>query len=155
MTKSTDIGLTDECPDNYTSGGEWLGRRFLAKVTMDLADTKFPEEKGLESLEKKFMVAIIATAYGFNIDWVELRDYEDGRGPVMDARHFLCWILKNKWDMTPSEIGHLMNRHHSTVINSIKKVEDLADVDAEFNDKTKKAVKGLTTIKVYYNEQTT
>ena len=40
-------------------------------------------------------------------------------------RHYLCYALYRTQELTLSEIGALFNRDHSTVLNSIRKHEEL------------------------------
>ena len=42
-------------------------------------------------------------------------------------RHYLCYRLYKSQEFTLSQIGRLFNRDHSTVLNSIKKHEELQD----------------------------
>ena len=149
--KSINIDSTGEAPDNIVDGFQWAKLRLIVRLARNVIDDKFPDEKGMESLEKKYLTAILVTALGFQVDWAKLRDYEGGRGEFMDARHFICWLMNNKMGVTSTDIGYLINRHHSTVLMSIKKVSDIADVDSDFNSKTKTSISILNHILKSYD----
>ena len=42
-------------------------------------------------------------------------------------RHYLCWALYRTNQLTLSQIGRMFNRDHATVLNSIRKHEELKD----------------------------
>lgn len=52
---------------------------------------------------------------------------------ISEARSIFCYFLRKYTKMDLSEIGSLIGgRHHSTIIYSIKTVEDLISVDNRF-----------------------
>ena len=55
---------------------------------------------------------------------------------ISEARHIICYFLKMYTKMHYTEIGlFLGNRHHSTIINSVKTVKDLVTIDKKFKSK--------------------
>jgi DNA-binding transcriptional MerR regulator len=40
-------------------------------------------------------------------------------------RHYLCWFLYQSNELTLSQIGRMFNRHHATVLHSIRKHKEL------------------------------
>lgn len=40
-------------------------------------------------------------------------------------RHYLCWALYSTNQLTLTQIGRMFNRNHATVLNSIRKHEEL------------------------------
>jgi len=58
---------------------------------------------------------------------------------IMFARHLYCYFAKEKTNATLMEIGNSINRHHSTVINSLKLISDMIyindDVTKDYLDK--------------------
>jgi hypothetical protein len=50
---------------------------------------------------------------------------------IMFARHLYCYFAKEKTNATLMEIGNSINRHHSTVINSLKLISDMIYIDDE------------------------
>lgn len=50
---------------------------------------------------------------------------------TMEARHLFCYFAKQKTNATLVQIGNMINRHHSTVINSLQLISDMIDIDDE------------------------
>ena len=50
---------------------------------------------------------------------------------TMFARHLFCYFAKEKTNATLVQIGNFINRHHSTVINSLQLISDMIDIDDE------------------------
>lgn len=42
---------------------------------------------------------------------------------VVEVRQFLSWAFRNRWRLSFSHIGRLMNRDHTTVMSSVRKVQ--------------------------------
>lgn len=60
--------------------------------------------------------------------------YDDLRGGIRtrkeaDARHIAMWLFHKNTNMTLKEIGKLFNRHYSTVIFGIVKIESLRNFE--------------------------
>jgi chromosomal replication initiator protein len=51
---------------------------------------------------------------------------------VVEARHLICYFLRNHTMMPLQKIGNLINRDHSTVIHGYKTVKNLIETDADF-----------------------
>lgn len=47
---------------------------------------------------------------------------------VSTARHAVCYVLRNKYELTPREIGSEIQRDRATVIHSIKRFGELLEV---------------------------
>ena len=43
------------------------------------------------------------------------------------ARHFICWLLRRHSNLTFQQIGNIIDRHHSNVIDSCKAAQRLID----------------------------
>lgn len=54
------------------------------------------------------------------------------KGPLCDARHMYCNILRQKMDYSLIDIGRSIKRDHTTVMNSIKKHNGLYDTDQKY-----------------------
>lgn len=50
---------------------------------------------------------------------------------IMFARHLYCHFAKEKTNATLMHIGNSINRHHSTVINSLKLISDMIYINDE------------------------
>lgn len=50
---------------------------------------------------------------------------------TMAARHLFCHFAKGKTNATLLQIGNMINRHHSTVINSLSLISDMIDIGDE------------------------
>ena len=50
---------------------------------------------------------------------------------IVFARHLYCHFAKEKTKATLMQIGNSINRHHSTVINSLKLISDMVFIDDE------------------------
>ena len=51
---------------------------------------------------------------------------------IKEARHLLNYFLKKKTSLTFAAIGKITNKHHSSVIHSVKRVESMKDFDIYF-----------------------
>ena len=56
---------------------------------------------------------------------------KDRHRDIMAARHLFCYMAKLHTDCTLMNIGQYINRDHTTVINSIKVVNDMIDTNYE------------------------
>jgi chromosomal replication initiator protein len=50
------------------------------------------------------------------------------------ARHVSMYLIRQLTDLTLDEVGKLFGKDHSTVIHSIRKIEDLLDDDLTLSD---------------------
>ena len=50
---------------------------------------------------------------------------------IIFARHLYCHFAREKTNATLTQIGNSINRHHSTVINSLDLISDMIDIDDE------------------------
>ena len=50
---------------------------------------------------------------------------------IMFARHLYCHFAKEKTNATLIQIGNSINRHHSTVINSLRLISDMIFINDE------------------------
>ena len=50
---------------------------------------------------------------------------------IVYARHLYCHFAKEKTNATLMQIGNSINRHHSTVISSLKLISDMIYIDDE------------------------
>ena len=50
---------------------------------------------------------------------------------TMAARHLFCYFARTKTNATLLQIGNMLNRHHSTVINSLQLISDMIDINDE------------------------
>lgn len=142
----------DNIPDNLEDGGKWLGVRFFCRIAKDLLDKKYPEE-GIESIEKKYMAAAMATGFGFVEDWTLMFDYNGTNRSVIAARQFLAWMLQFKMGINQYNISKLMGKHHSTIAYSVDNAIARAEQDNDFNERTLRSVNALSALKDFYDEQ--
>ena len=56
---------------------------------------------------------------------------KDRHRDIMAARHLFCYMAKMHTDCTLMSIGKYINRDHTTVINSVKVVNDMIDTKYE------------------------
>ena len=54
---------------------------------------------------------------------------------VTDARHIYFFIARSVYGIPFKKIGESVNRHHSSVIHSVNKVDDLIEYDKDFKAK--------------------
>jgi len=78
------------------------------------------------------------TALHFNV--APERVYsKDQHKAVADARHIACYFIYNEMKLNRCQVGRLLNRDHSTVLQSIRKVENLLsakdpEITGAYND---------------------
>lgn len=53
---------------------------------------------------------------------------------VVSARHILIWILRKKLMMTCTDIAKYLDLDHTTVLHSVKRVEDQMDVYQDYRE---------------------
>ena len=53
---------------------------------------------------------------------------------IVYARHLYCHFAKEKTNATLMQIGNSINRHHSTVINSLKLISDMIYINDELTN---------------------
>jgi len=53
---------------------------------------------------------------------------------IMFARHLYCHFAKEKTNATLMQIGNSINRHHSTVISSLKLISDMIYINDELTN---------------------
>lgn len=54
---------------------------------------------------------------------------------IVSARQFVMWFLKKHTDMSLKEIGFLAGRKdHSTALHSLKKINNICEVEKDFSD---------------------
>lgn len=51
---------------------------------------------------------------------------------IVFLRNYVCWILRNQNKLKFCEIGKIINRDHSTVINSINTVKKMIDTNDKY-----------------------
>jgi chromosomal replication initiator protein len=70
---------------------------------------------------------------------IEIDDFmgKNRKKDVCEARHIVCYILVKKLGLTLGNTGlkYLGNRDHSTVINSIRKFNNLYETEESFRNK--------------------
>lgn len=47
--------------------------------------------------------------------------------PVVEARQFIAWALRDRWRLSFPHLGRLLNRDHTTMIASVRKVQRAQD----------------------------
>jgi hypothetical protein len=57
---------------------------------------------------------------------------------LVDARHILIWLIKDKSDLTLSAMGRLFKRNHTTIIFSVKKINNLLETNPGIQEKISK-----------------
>lgn len=62
---------------------------------------------------------------------------------IVEARHIAMYLMRKSAGMTLQSIGAKFNRDHATAISSIRKVEELLEIDAAFRNKYEQIVKGI------------
>jgi len=50
-----------------------------------------------------------------------------------EARHLVCWLARRVTGYTLKDIARYLNRHHSTVINSIATIKTRAKIDSNLS----------------------
>ncbi len=82
----------------------------------------------LSEVSSKRIVRVVCDYYNIDTEYVSnknrLRKYAIPR--------FICmFLIKEKTNLTLSEIGRLFNRDHATTIHAIRKVKDLIEFDKQ------------------------
>ncbi|MDX1643969.1 MAG: chromosomal replication initiator protein DnaA [Thermoanaerobaculia bacterium] len=98
----------------------------LAKET--LKDILPPEDRRHQAAE---IVKHVASHYGLNVSEIKSRNNSKQIAFPRQVAMFLC---KKLTDLSYPEIGRLFNdKHHSTVMYSVEKIEQLRSEDADFS----------------------
>jgi chromosomal replication initiator protein len=82
--------------------------------------------KDLTTLDSKEIIEKIACYYNININAIK---GDSKTREISKARCIIMFVLSQYKHISYSEIGRLLNKNHSTVINSIKKVEQQINED--------------------------
>lgn len=102
--------------------------RYMARLSIFRVDVGYTD---------KLMSAI---EHSFGVNEIAMK----GKGKtsfVSEARHAFCHLARKHTDLPLAVIGGAINRHHSTVMNSIKVSQDLCDIDRTFRSKFDEAQK--------------
>lgn len=79
--------------------------------------------------------------------WYGLSDsdlqQDDRRAMVVECRFVIWRLLSEYLDVSSAEIGRLMNRNHSAILNGLKRVQDRLSVDTVFADRVSRIVDQL------------
>lgn len=76
------------------------------------------------------IIARVAAIRGLTV--TKLRGPE-GHRAVASARHECCWLLRESTEMSLPEIGRALgNRHHSTILAAVRKIQARIDADPEY-----------------------
>ena len=68
----------------------------------------------------------------FNVPLEKIK-VNNRKAQVIRAKQFTAYFLKREiYKITLEEIGKVFNRDHATMIHSIRKINDLIEVDAEY-----------------------
>ena len=68
----------------------------------------------------------------FNVPLEKIK-VNNRKAQVIRAKQFTAFFLKREiYKITLEEIGKVFNRDHATMIHSIRKINDLIEVDAEY-----------------------
>jgi chromosomal replication initiator protein len=64
---------------------------------------------------------------------------------IAEARHVISWVLVKKMGMTLSEVGRtfLGGRHHTTVISSLNKFNNIYETEEAFKSKINELIERL------------
>jgi chromosomal replication initiation ATPase DnaA len=69
---------------------------------------------------------------------------------IMDARHLFCYLCRKHLKMTYLSVGKILNRDHSTIINSVQVYESLIEYDRTSN---KLYVEALSLLGLHLHER--
>ncbi|MFZ7121754.1 MAG: helix-turn-helix domain-containing protein [Eubacteriaceae bacterium] len=72
---------------------------------------------------------IIIFLYGYTFE--ELKP-KIKKGKLPEARQLSLYLIKEYTDYSLSKIGNILNRDHTTVLSSIKVINNLLDIDRKF-----------------------
>ncbi|MBX3045108.1 MAG: hypothetical protein KIT33_15085 [Candidatus Kapabacteria bacterium] len=84
--------------------------------------------------------SLISEVLGFKTDQIKSRSR---KYDLVDARHITVYLLRNYTGLTLVEIGNMIKRHHTTVVNSIKKAKDYRKYNTKFKHKFQRAQKAI------------
>lgn len=62
---------------------------------------------------------------------------------IVMARHISCYLIKNLTEMTYQQIGKFIGRHHSTVCDSVKFIENEKNADKALEEQIKEIMREL------------
>ena len=71
-----------------------------------------------------YLADVISAMFQVSVKDIMARDR---RQNVAFARHFLCYIAAKQYNYSGSEIGRQLKRDHTTILHSIKKIEDCVE----------------------------
>ncbi len=84
-------------------------------------------------------LAIVTTAAAFGIDPDDILAFDRSKS-IARARHAVCYVLRKRFDLSYPEIGEIMNRDHSTIMNSVQRADDLMMSNEAFEKATSHAL---------------
>lgn len=79
-------------------------------------------------MEMKKIMDIVSETTGVSKGKIQGKDRSKN---VVFARHLFCYFAKTKASVTLVQIANMINRHHSTVINSLQLISDMIDIADE------------------------
>ena len=82
--------------------------------------------------------AMRAVTESFGVTLDEMRSQNRSRR-IVEARHAWCWFMDKYSNLTRKEVGHVLNRDHSSISHAVKSMRDLLEVDRPMQRKVEYA----------------
>ena len=82
--------------------------------------------------------AMRAVTESFGVTLDEMRSSNRHRR-IVEARHTWCWMMNKYSNLTRKEVGHVLNRDHSSISHAVKSMRDLLEVDRSLQRKVEYA----------------
>jgi chromosomal replication initiator protein len=88
------------------------------------------------------VIDAVCVTYGITIEDVVGKSR---KREIAEARHVICWALVKKMGISLSEVGRtfLGGRHHTTVISSINRFNNIYDTEEAFKSKADELIERL------------
>lgn len=71
------------------------------------------------------LLILISRVTGLNLTEIKSKDRKQS---YVLARHIMAYYLRNKYSFSLCQIGKFFNVHHTTVLNSILKINNMIDI---------------------------
>jgi len=86
---------------------------------------KNPPKPNCITIIAPHVITTVSNFYGIPLELVYSKCRER---PIVNARHLVYFILRDKYLFSFKEIGRFTNKDHSTVIHAVNKMADLMSV---------------------------
>jgi chromosomal replication initiator protein len=85
----------------------------------------------VQVIDKENIIRVVCEHFDYTVD--QLKE-QDRHRPFVFARNCLTYFLFKYTRMSKVEIGKLLGKHHTSIIHSLRALQDLADTEESVNE---------------------